>query len=171
MASIRDWTRMRRAEYAMPDDQAIGAMLARALYGFTATAFDEQPFLHPSLFWFDDSHRRIYFHGALQGRTLDNILHNPRVCFSVADIGRMIPAQTASGFENEYASVIAFGHARVVDTADEKRLALQALLDKYFPDRQPGRDYRPITEDEMDRTQVYAIEIESWSGKERKKEL
>jgi hypothetical protein len=31
---------------------------------------------------------------------------------------------------------------------------------------QPGREYRPITPQEMARTTVYAIQIDSWSGKE-----
>jgi hypothetical protein len=41
------------------------------------------------------------------------------------------------------------------------------LLDKYFPQLVSGRDYRPITEKEMARTSVFAIEIEGWSGKQK----
>lgn len=162
-----DWTQLRRAEYAMPDERAIEALLGRASFGYLATSLDDQPFLHVSLFWFDPQHRRIYFHGARTGRTLQNLQRNPRVCFSVAEIGRLIPGQNASDFENEYASVIAFGRTRLVETDDEKRSALQALLDKHFPDLHPGTDYRAITEAELARTNVYAVEIDAWSGKER----
>jgi len=70
-------------------------------------------------------------------------------------------------FSNEFASVVVFGQARLVEDEDEKRRALQALLDKYFPDLQPGRDYRPMTEAELNATAVYAIEIEAWSGKQK----
>jgi hypothetical protein len=41
------------------------------------------------------------------------------------------------------------------------------LLDKYFPDLRPSRDYRPITDEELAATAVYAIEIEAWSGKQK----
>jgi nitroimidazol reductase NimA-like FMN-containing flavoprotein (pyridoxamine 5'-phosphate oxidase superfamily) len=44
---------------------------------------------------------------------------------------------------------------------------LQGLLDKYFPQLRPGPDYRPIQEDELVHTSVFAIEIEAWSGKRR----
>jgi len=44
------------------------------------------------------------------------------------------------------------------------------LLDKCFPDLKAGRDYRPITDSELARTSVYAIAIESWSGKENWRE-
>ena len=90
------------------------------------------------------------------------------MCFSVAEIGRLLPADTAMEFSNEYASVVAFGHARLVTEDEEKRSGLKALLEKYFPERQSGRDYRPITLAELDRTSVFAIEIEEWSGKQKK---
>ena len=144
------------------------ALLARAPYGFTATALDGQPFQHSSLFWYDAAARRIYFHGALEGRMLTNIRANPRVCFTVAEIGRLLPATTAMGFSNEYASAVLFGRARLVETEAEKRHALQSLLDKYFPNLRPGPDYRPMTDEEVAATAVYAIEIEAWSGKRKK---
>jgi len=37
---------------------------------------------------------------------------------------------------------------------------------EYFPKMKAGREYRPITEEELKRTSVYAIKIEAWSGKE-----
>jgi nitroimidazol reductase NimA-like FMN-containing flavoprotein (pyridoxamine 5'-phosphate oxidase superfamily) len=160
-------TSLRRAERAL-SEEAVRALLARAPYGFTATAVDGQPFQHASLFWYDDTTRRIYFHGARQGRMIGNVQANPRVCFTVAEMGRLLPAKTAMDFSNEYASVVVFGQARMVKSESEKRLALQALLDKYFPDLQPGRDYRSIISEELAATAVYAIEVEAWSGKQKK---
>jgi len=160
-------TRLRRTDRAM-SEEAVRAILARAPYGFTATAVDGQPFQHTSLFWYDDSSRRIYFHGALQGRMIANVQANPRVCFTVAEMGRLLPADTAMGFSNEYTSAVIFGRVRLVDSEDEKQLALQGLLDKYFPDLKPRRDYRPITSEELAATAVFAIEVESWSGKQKR---
>ncbi len=151
----------------MPGAAEIEALLGRAQVGFLATSVDDQPFLHPSLFWYDAPSRRVYLHTAREGRTHDNVQANPRVSFSVAEIGRLLPAKTALNFSNEYASVCLFGQARIVGTDDEKRHGLQGLLAKYFPDLHPGADYRPITEDEMAQTAVYAVEIEGWSGKQK----
>ncbi len=151
----------------MPGQAEIEALLERAQVGFLATSVDDQPFLHPSLFWYDAPSRRVYLHTAVEGRTHDNILANPRVSFSVAELGRLLPAKTALNFSNEYASVCLFGQARIVGTDDEKRHGLQGLLTKYFPDLHPGADYQPITDDEMAQTAVYAIEIEGWSGKQK----
>jgi uncharacterized protein len=160
-------TSLRRAERAM-SEEAVRALLARAPYGVTATAVDGQPFQHASLFWYDDATRRIYFHGARQGRMITNVQANPRVCFTVAEMGRLLPAKTAMDFSNEYASVVVFGQVRIVKSESEKQLALQALLNKYFPHLRSGRDYHSITSEEMATTAVYAIEVETWSGKQKK---
>lgn len=164
---IDERTRMRRSDRAVTDEAEIAAHLGRAAIGFVATCSDQQPYIHSNLFWFDAPTRTVYFHTALEGRTRRNIEGNPLVCFSVAEMGRLLPADTALEFSNEYAGVCAFGTARVVESDSEKRRALQGLLDKYFPDLRPDQDYRPITDGEMDRTAVYAIEIDAWSGKRK----
>lgn len=160
-------TQPRRRDRAIPHEPEVEGLLHRLPVGFIAVADGDQPYLNPNLFWFDAAARRIYFHTAAKGRTRDVIERNPRVCFSAAEMGSLIPADTALEFSTAYASVIAFGAARIVDDEAEQRLALQGLLDKYFPDLHPGVDYRPIVDDELARTSVYAIDIEAWSGKRK----
>ncbi|CUV09697.1 NimA-related protein [hydrothermal vent metagenome] len=60
--------------------------------------------------------------------------------------------------------MIAFGRIRVIKDIDEKRDVLNELLQKYFGEMRSGEDYRPITDNELKRTSVYGIKIESWSG-------
>jgi nitroimidazol reductase NimA-like FMN-containing flavoprotein (pyridoxamine 5'-phosphate oxidase superfamily) len=151
----------------MSGDADIEALLRRARVGFIATAVDEQPFINSNLFWYDTSTTRIYFHTAAEGRTRRNVELNPRVCFSVAEMGELLPAKVALEFSNEYAGVCVFGRARVVESESEARYGLQGLLVKYFPELRPGEDYRLITNNEIKRTSVYAIEVEAWSGKEK----
>jgi len=157
----------RRSDRALEDDGAIEALLHRLPVGFVALSDGDQPYLNSNLFWFDAASRRIYFHTAGVGRTRRLVEQNPRVCFSTAEMGRLLPADTALEFSTEYASVVVFGRARVVEDETEQRHGLQGLLDKYFPDLHPGVDYRPIIEEELRRTSVYAVEIEAWSGKQK----
>jgi nitroimidazol reductase NimA-like FMN-containing flavoprotein (pyridoxamine 5'-phosphate oxidase superfamily) len=150
------------------DDTKIVDLLQHAQIGFTATAVDGQPYLNSNLFWFDEVNKRIYFHTAIEGRTRSNIEANPQVCFGIAEIGSLLPADTALEFSTEYAGVIAFGRGRVVDNPQEAERGLYGLLQKYFPNLKPGSDYRNITAEELERTSVFAIDIESWSGKQKK---
>lgn len=155
------------------DDEWVAAFLARAGYGFLATVGQGgQPFLNSNLFVYDDSggHRRIYIHTHRTGRTRDNLEVAEMVAFSTVAMGRLLPAPEALEFSVEYAGVVAFGTGRVVEDRDEARAALQMLLDKYAPHLRPGVDYRPTTDDELRRTAVYRIDIESWSGKQKEVE-
>ena len=53
----------------------------------------------------------------------------------------------------------------MMDDADEQCHARNGLLKKYLPSMTPGQEFRPITDQELKRTSVYAIAIDSWSGK------
>jgi hypothetical protein len=159
--------KIRRQDRALTDLADLRVLLEQAQFGTLASSLDGQPFQNISLFWFDSETRRIFIHTALQGRTRTNIEANPRVCFSVAEMGRLLPAETALEFSVEYASVIVFGLARIVEDEQEARRGLQGLLDKYFPDLKPGVHYRAITGEELEQTSVFAIEIETMSGKRK----
>ncbi len=158
---------VRRSDRAVDDDTWIRDLLARAPYGTLATVHDDQPFINSNLFVFDAERHAIYLHTARVGRTRANIENAPRACFSVSEMGRLLPAPEALEFSVEYAGVTVFGTVEIVE-GEEARRALQALLDKYAPHLRPGIDYRPITDDELARTAVYRLKIESWSGKQKR---
>ena len=152
------------------DDEWAAAFLRRAPYGFLATVGEGgQPFLNSNLFVFDDSggHRRIYLHTHRTGRTRRNLEAAGKVAFSAVAMGRLLPAPEALEFSVEYAGVVAFGTGLIVEDRGEARAALQMLLDKYAPHLRPGEHYRPTTDDELRRTAVYRVDVETWSGKQK----
>ena len=151
----------------MQSEGWIEDVLRRVAVGTLATALGEQPFQSTLLFVYDSSRRAVYLHTARRGRVWENLRANPRACFTAAEMGRLLPAETALNFSVEYRSVVAFGNAVLVDDPAEAEAALQLLLDKYFPHLHPGLDYRPITEGEREATAVYRLEIEEWSGKKK----
>ncbi len=160
------YNRMRRDDREVKDEGWIREMLTHAPYGSLATCREGQPFLHTSLFAYDERSQAIYLHAAQEGRKRFNIEANPRVCFSVSRMGRLLPGNTAMEFGVEYASVVVFGKAVIVDDLEEARRGLQMLLDKYFSAMKSGEDYRPIQPEELSQTCVYRIDIEQWSGKQ-----
>ena len=148
------------------DDTWIRAYLKRVPFGTLATDYKGQPFIKPTLFVYEESEHAIYIHGALVGRMRTNLEINPFVSFCIAEMGRLLPADTAMEVGVEYASVVVFGRMEVLSDADEARRGLQLLLDRYFPKLKPGVDYREILPQELDITSVYRLKIDSWSGKE-----
>ena len=163
-------SRLRRKDRGK-DEAWVRGFLAQAPFGFLATVgADGQPYLNSNLFLYDEARHCIYLHTHRTGRTRDNMAGGDKVAFSVAAMGRLLPAPEALEFSVEYAGVVAFGRGRVVEDEQEAMAALQGILDKYAPHLVAGRDYRPSTDDELARTAVYRIDIETWSGKQKEVE-
>jgi len=161
---------MRRSDRAVEDERWITQFLHHAAVGTLATVHEGQPYINTNLFVYDKDAHCIYTHTARVGRTQANISQHERVCFSIMEMGRLLPAEEALEFSVEYAGVTVFGHASIVDDKEEATRALQMLLDKYAPHLKPDEDYRPPVEDELKRTAVFRITIETWSGKKKEVE-
>ena len=159
----------RLPEYKREDDW-IRAFLKESKVAHIATSRDGQPFLNPTTFWFDEENRRVIFHSNIAGRVRSNIEANPKVCLEASELGKMLPSNVALEFSLQYRSVVVFGTARLITDPAEARRVLYNLIKKYFPTMSAGKEFREITDKELRATSVYAIEIESWSGKENWKD-
>lgn len=159
----------RRPPYVRDDDW-IREILHRGQVAHIGTRWDDQPFVTPTNYFFDEAARRLVFHSNLAGRLRANIERHPRVTAEVSEMGRVLPSNIALEFSQQYRSVMVFGEARIIPDGAESRDLMHALIAKYFPQMELGKDYRPATEAELKRTTVYALQIESWSGKENWKE-
>jgi nitroimidazol reductase NimA-like FMN-containing flavoprotein (pyridoxamine 5'-phosphate oxidase superfamily) len=154
----------RRPQNAMSDEWT-REFFQRARIAHIATRWDEQPFIIPTNFWYDPERHTLYFHSNIVGRLRANAERHPEVCVEASEWGRLLPSNIALEFTIQYESAIAFGKIRIVEDEAVQKQALYGLIEKYFPGMEPGVEYRPITEQELKRTSVYAIAIESWSGK------
>lgn len=163
----REATRVRRTDRAVDDEPWMRTFLHSAPVGALATLHDDQPFLNTNLFVYDESSHSIILHTARVGRTRANIEQRSKVCFSIMELGRLLPAPEALEFSAEYAGLIAFGSMQVISDETEATAALQLLLDKYAPHLRAGRDYRPPVPEELNRTTVFRMTIESWSAKKK----
>jgi len=161
-------TKIRRQDRAVNDDEWIAEFLQKAEYGVFATCKDGQPFTVARNFAYDPQKHAIYFHGAHKGRTFENVGDGVAVNLNVSEMGEWIIADRAMNFGVKYKGVVVFGRLRVVEGAEESKHGLQLIMDKYFPHLRPGRDYEAATDDDLKVTAVFRVDIEAWSGKEKK---
>ena len=146
------------------DDEWNAKFLNKIRVGHISTRDGNQPFINPTSFWYSKEVHEIYFHSNAVGRMRFNAENNPETCFDCYRSGRLLPSNLALEVSFQYECVIAFRRIRVIKDIDEKRDVLNELLQKYFGEMRSGEDYRPITDNELKRTSVYGIKIESWSG-------
>lgn len=161
---------VRRRDREVTDESWIREFLTTAPYGALATVHEGRPFINSNLFVYEEAAHAIYFHTARVGRTQANVDADEAgvaVCFSAFDMGRLLPAPKALEFSVEYQGVVAFGTGTIVRDNEEATRVLQLLLDKYAPHLKPGKDYEHINDEELKRTAVFKIAIESWSAKKK----
>ena len=146
------------------DDEWNAKFLNKIKVGHISTRDGNQPFINPTSFWYSKEDHEIYFHSNAVGRMRFNAENNPETCFECYRSGRLLPSNLALEVSFQYECVFAFGRIRVIEDIDEKRVVLNELVQKFFGEMRSGEDYRPITNNELKRTSVYGIKIESWSG-------
>ena len=159
-------TAFQRRPHLTKDDEWIRAFLKEVKVGHLATSLNDQPFLTPTTFWYDEENHQIIFHSNVAGRIRSNIESNPKVSMEASELGKLLPSNVALEFSLQFRSVVIFGTARIISDSVEARKMLYGLINKYFPKMTAGREYREITDKELRATSIYAIKIEAWSGKE-----
>lgn len=136
---------MRRAQCEITDREEMTRILASANIGRLATmGADGYPYITPVNFVFYKE--RIFFHSALKGEKLDNLIRDPRVCFEV-DVPlaylevNFNPEKNPCQAHQFYHCVIIRGKARIIPEGELKTAVLNALVAKH----QGNSEFTPIT--------------------------
>ena len=98
---------------------------------------------------------RLVVHGAREGRKIEALRRDPRVCVEVTVDVATIPAVRACDVTVRFRSVIAFGRAAVVEDPAARARALAAIAERYAPGAPP------IDEGEARKVAILEIRIES----------
>lgn len=150
---------MRRKEKQL-GQELVDGILSQGEYGTLAT-IGENGYPHSLPLSYEYFDGKIYFHGALEGKKLDDIRNNPRVSFSVVTDTNVVPKK----FSTAYKSVIVYGKANIIE-GEEKKKALLRLIEKYSSSfMENGKKY---VDKAASKTAVVEITIEHMTGKENK---
>jgi hypothetical protein len=157
---------MRRKEKEIAGRARLEQILARARVcrlGLTADSPQGPvPYVVPVFFACREG--RLYVHCAQEGRKLDLLAANPRVCVEVDEVRAIVPAEKPCAFSSMFRSVIASGTASQVLDPDAKREALDLLMAKYAGRRTgPGFEFSDAT---LEHTVVLEIALSEITGKQ-----
>jgi uncharacterized protein len=106
----------------------------------------------------------VYVHGSAASRTL-RAAGRSEVCLTATLLDGLVLARAAMHHSANYRSVMVFGRGQQVEEAEEKRRALEALVEKLVPGR--WADVRAPTDKELHATSVLRIPLEEASAKIR----
>lgn len=128
---------MRRKDRLLTEEETI-KILKEGEYGILSLIGDEGcPYGVPVNFVFLDN--VVYIHCvAAEGHKRDAIGKNPKVCFTTVSSTEVQPAQ----FGTKYKSAMVFGTAYFVAIDEEKKKALDGIIEKYSLEfQQAGHEY------------------------------
>lgn len=151
---------MRREERELKNPLAIRAIMEEARVCRIGLADSGMPYVVPMNFGLGEG--CLYLHCAAEGRKLDIIRRNDRVCFEMDLFREVILGRSACGCSCRYESVIGFGRAAILEDPGEKKSALDRIMEHYG--QQAPSVYQP---DIFARTTVVRITIEGLTAKRR----
>jgi nitroimidazol reductase NimA-like FMN-containing flavoprotein (pyridoxamine 5'-phosphate oxidase superfamily) len=157
-------TRLRRLPKRGAFDRAtINAILDEAFICHIGFVVDQQPYVIPT--GFGRVGDVLYVHGSSASRMLRTLSTSVNMCFTATLIDGLVLARSAFHHSINYRSVVVLGNAMLVDDAEEKNLALEAITNHIVPGR--WADVRWPNELELKATSVLRLPIDEASAKIR----
>jgi nitroimidazol reductase NimA-like FMN-containing flavoprotein (pyridoxamine 5'-phosphate oxidase superfamily) len=145
------------------DRETVDAIFDDALICHVGFVADGAPFVIPTI------HARVgdvlYFHGSPASRMLRLMKKGAEVCVTATLVDSIVVARSVFNHSLGFRSAMVIGPARVVDSPDEKTLALEAITEAVLPGR--WEEARHPTRNEDKGTLVVAVDIEEFSAKVR----
>ncbi|HTV74394.1 MAG TPA: pyridoxamine 5'-phosphate oxidase family protein [Candidatus Acidoferrales bacterium] len=159
----RDLVRLGRfPERGSHEFAAIAAILDEALVCHVGVSVRGQPVVLPTTFARRDRH--LYIHGSTVARWMGALTSAP-LCLTVSILDAIVLARSAYNHTLNYRSVVVFGQAERVTDAQERRRALEAIVEHVCPGR--SSDTRPPSAKELKATSVLRIDLATASAKTR----
>jgi nitroimidazol reductase NimA-like FMN-containing flavoprotein (pyridoxamine 5'-phosphate oxidase superfamily) len=156
----------RSAERASYDRESVHAILDEAYVCHLGFVRDGAPVVLPTLF--ARVGETLYVHGSTGSRPLRMTGETDPglpVCLTVTHVDALILARSAFHHSINYRSVVVHGTAHQVTDPEEKRIALDALVDHVVPGR--SADSRPANKKELAATAVIRLDLDEVSAKLR----
>jgi uncharacterized protein len=154
---IQDADAMRRKDKEITDRAEMENILRRATVCHLALADAGEPYVVPLCFGYEDGF--LYFHTAAEGRKLEMLEKNKRVCFCVETDVWIMSGDDPCDWGVVFQSVIGYGWAEMVDDRDGKIAGLNAVV------RQYEGDAGGYSEANLQATRVIRVAIDQMTGK------
>jgi nitroimidazol reductase NimA-like FMN-containing flavoprotein (pyridoxamine 5'-phosphate oxidase superfamily) len=124
---------MRKKNREITDPNQILDIINKCEVMRVALCDDGEPYIVPLNFAYllEGGKYVFYFHGAPEGRKIDMARKNPRVCFEVDCSLNIIKTEIPCQWTAEYESVIGYGQMIIIESEEEKKFALDLLMQRY----------------------------------------
>lgn len=153
---------VRRTDRELTDPAAIASVLRRGRFATVGMCQDGEPYLVTLSYGYDPDANALFFHMATDGRKLDAIAADPRVCATVVIDG----GYEQGACKHHYESVVMRGKMRLVDDPAERRRGMRVLLGHLEDDPDSAWGSNRLDGDTVyERMSVARLDIDEITGK------
>ena len=150
---------MRRKDKEIIDSSDLEDILQKAKVCHLGLLDSDIPYIIPVHYGYHMGH--LYIHSAKEGKKIDLIKKNPKVCFEIELDHKIRNTGIPCNWSTTYKSIIGYGTASIITDIEEKKHSLGILIDHYSP----GTIY-DFTEKMIDDVTVIKISIDRMTGKQ-----
>ena len=149
---------MGRKEKEIIDNKALDEIIGSAQVCRLSLSDGNRSYIVPLCFGYKD--RILYFHSAAEGKKIEIIKKNPNVCFEFDHNVEVIQTEIPCKWGMKYQSIIGYGKAIFIETIEEKREALNIIMNQYTEDPFSFEDSA------ISKSTVFKVVIKEISGKQ-----
>ena len=152
---------MRRKDREIVDKKVMVSIIEKAIICRVAMCWQDEPYVIPMNFGYRDNY--IFLHSAGEGRKLDILRNNDKVCIEFDVDVELVQSQEACKTEMKYKSVLAFGKAVILKDIVEKKKALDVIMHHYYNHDSLSVFHYP--EDTLEKVIIIKVKVEKITGK------
>ncbi|MDD1771668.1 MAG: pyridoxamine 5'-phosphate oxidase family protein [Methanomassiliicoccales archaeon] len=152
---------MRKAEREITEIGEMEQVIMKAEVCRLGMIDDGEPYIVPMNFGYRKG--TFFFHCAREGKKLEVLRKNPKVCFELESEAYLVKGERACQWSSSYRSVIGWGEAVVLMGETEVKEGLEVIMDHYSPGQ---KDFDPRS---VGLTAIIRVDVERMTGKRSKR--
>jgi len=151
---------MRRKNKKITNPKIIQDILKTADTVRIAMIDGDEPYIVPLNYGYQNN--ALYIHCAKEGRKINILKTDPRVCFEIEGKSELVTGPDACDWTLKYQSLIGYGTVEILENKNEKIAGLDILMSQF------GSKKNSYHSKHVDAIVILKLTIESISGKQSK---
>ena len=149
---------MRKKEKEITAKSEIEKILKNNTVCRIALSENNMPYIVPMSYGYEEG--KLYLHCAKEGKKLDIIRKNSRVCFEVSDSIELIKADIPCKFSTKFRSLIGTGNIEIAEDRNMVKKGLEIIMQQHA-----GTEQWEFPEKIYDHVHILVIRIDNVTGK------
>jgi uncharacterized protein len=150
---------MRRKEKEIHDKRIIGKILSDSTVCRIAMIDGDKPYIVPLNYGYFEN--AIYFHSAPEGKKIDLLKQNNKVCFEIENHSEIIMHELPCDCGTKYRSVIGYGTIEIITDLEEKKKGLDIIMSHHG-----GSRNHAYKDKDINSVLILKLNIETITGKQ-----